>query len=64
MMQELTVAWNLEICYCVDNLTGEKIPLTEKAVLGDDDYPQCFIVSDDELSFISFRVYLVVNGLS
>ena len=30
-------AWELRICFCVDTESGEKIPLTEKAVLGNQD---------------------------
>ena len=31
-------AWELRICFCVDTESGVKIPLTEKAVLGNQDY--------------------------
>ena len=41
-------SWDLEICYCVDQMNGEKIPLTEKAVLGDQDKPNCETVPEEE----------------
>ena len=46
----------LQICFCVDSETGEKIPLTDKAVLGDQDKPDCSsaeILEEDYLEVCS-----------
>lgn len=46
--------WDIEICYCVDVNSGEKIPLTEKAVMGDQDRPNCETVTEEDVEEMDY----------
>ena len=36
-----TEVWAVQICFCIDTESGEKIPLTETAVMGEEGFPSC-----------------------